>query len=157
MAGGVDSVEEYGNMGAARTKQETKGVRLPELAILLVALTFLAYIPALRCSYIWDDDIYVTGNGLLTAPDGLTRIWFLAHPYAPYFPMVNRAQHRQSPTTRAEDLPTAQQHALGSSKCKLPQIVQCGEPNLGSQREGVTQDARVTLLSDARTKLLLRV
>jgi len=76
-------------MHAAETKPETKGIRLPGLAILLVALTFLAYIPALRCGYIWDDDIYVTRNPLLTAPDALTRIWFTAHPYTAYFPMVN--------------------------------------------------------------------
>jgi tetratricopeptide (TPR) repeat protein len=76
-------------MGAAETKQETNGIRLPDLALLLVILTFLAYLPALRCGYIWDDDIYVTANPLLTAPDGLRRIWFSPHTYPAYFPMVN--------------------------------------------------------------------
>ena len=58
------------------------------LAIALVVLTFLAYLPALRCGYIWDDDAYVTKNPLLTAPDGLERIWFSAHHQSQYFPLV---------------------------------------------------------------------
>ncbi len=59
------------------------------LALVLVIVTFLAYAPALRCGYIWDDDFYVTQNPLLTAPDGLKRIWFSAHKYPAYFPLVN--------------------------------------------------------------------
>ena len=58
------------------------------LAIALVILTFLAYLPALRCGYVWDDDFYVTKNPLLTAPDGLERIWFSAHHQSQYFPLV---------------------------------------------------------------------
>jgi tetratricopeptide (TPR) repeat protein len=58
------------------------------LAILLVVLTFLAYIPALRGGFVWDDDAYVTRNPLLTAPDGLERIWFSAHHQSQYFPLV---------------------------------------------------------------------
>jgi tetratricopeptide (TPR) repeat protein len=58
------------------------------LAIALVVLTFLAYLPALRCGYVWDDDAYVTKNPLLTAPDGLERIWFSAHNQSQYFPLV---------------------------------------------------------------------
>jgi tetratricopeptide (TPR) repeat protein len=66
-------------------------------ATLIILLTLAAYLPALRCGYIWDDDVYVTRNPLLTAPDGLRRIWFTAHPYTAYFPMVNttlRFEHR---------------------------------------------------------------
>jgi tetratricopeptide (TPR) repeat protein len=76
-------------MDTAGTNQQTKGVRLSSLAILLTVLTFLAYIPALRCGYIWDDDIYIARNPLLTAPNGLERIWSSTHPYTAYFPMVN--------------------------------------------------------------------
>ena len=76
-------------MAADETKTETQGVSWPGLAILLVVLTFVAYIPALRCGYIWDDDVYVTGNPFLTAPDGLQRIWFSPYTYPAYFPMVN--------------------------------------------------------------------
>ena len=38
--------------------------------------------------FIWDDDAYVTENTLLTAPDGLFRIWFSAHSQSQYFPLV---------------------------------------------------------------------
>lgn len=57
-------------------------------AILLAIATLLAYFPATRCGYIWDDDVYVTGNPLLTAPDGLRRIWFSLDSPSQYFPLV---------------------------------------------------------------------
>jgi tetratricopeptide (TPR) repeat protein len=44
--------------------------------VLLLALSFLAYQPGLRGGFIWDDDIYLTGNPLIHAPDGLARFWF---------------------------------------------------------------------------------
>ena len=51
--------------------------RYPLLAgVLLVALAFAAYQPALRGGFIWDDDLYLTGNPLIHAPDGLARFWF---------------------------------------------------------------------------------
>jgi tetratricopeptide (TPR) repeat protein len=56
-------------------------------ALLLLA-TLLAYLPAVHCGYIWDDDVYVTGNPLLTAPDGLWRIWFSFDSPSQYFPLV---------------------------------------------------------------------
>ena len=43
--------------------------------VLLVALSFVAYQPALRGGFIWDDDIYLTGNRLIHSPDGLGRFW----------------------------------------------------------------------------------
>ena len=43
--------------------------------VLLLALSFVAYQPALRGGFIWDDDIYLTGNRLIHAPDGLARFW----------------------------------------------------------------------------------
>jgi tetratricopeptide (TPR) repeat protein len=55
---------------------------------LLVLLTLAAYLPALRAGFIWDDNAYVTENPLLTAPDGLARIWFSAHHQSQYFPLV---------------------------------------------------------------------
>jgi protein O-mannosyl-transferase len=55
---------------------------------LLVLLTLAAYLPALRAGFIWDDNAYVTENPLLTAPDGLARIWFSAHQQSQYFPLV---------------------------------------------------------------------
>ena len=45
-------------------------------AVGLGLLTILIYRPAWHGGFIWDDDRYVTHNHLLTAPDGLRRIWF---------------------------------------------------------------------------------
>jgi protein O-mannosyl-transferase len=47
-----------------------------------------AYLPALRCGFIWDDDAYVTENLLLVAPNGLNDIWLSAHSQSQYFPLV---------------------------------------------------------------------
>jgi tetratricopeptide (TPR) repeat protein len=54
----------------------------------LAAITFAAYIPAVGAGFIWDDDIWVTDNPLLSAPDGLRRIWFSTDSPSQYFPMV---------------------------------------------------------------------
>ncbi len=56
-------------------------------ALLLLALA-AAYRPALSGGFVWDDDFYVTRNPLLTAPDGLRRIWFSADSPSQYFPLV---------------------------------------------------------------------
>jgi len=38
--------------------------------------------------FLWDDDVYITNNELLTAPDGLRRIWFSLDSPSQYFPLV---------------------------------------------------------------------
>ena len=58
----------------------------PAAAILLV--TAVAYLPAMHAGFVWDDDHYVTENPLLTAPDGLWRIWFSLHRQSQYFPLT---------------------------------------------------------------------
>jgi tetratricopeptide (TPR) repeat protein len=66
------------------------------LGLLLVTATVLAYQPAWHAGFIWDDDAYVTGNPLLTAPDGLKRIWFSTDSPSQYFPLtysVFRLEH----------------------------------------------------------------
>src|SRR6202008_1056165 len=55
---------------------------------LLVAITVTAYQSVWRAGFIWDDDIYVTFNPLLTAPDGLKRIWLSLDSPSQYFPLV---------------------------------------------------------------------
>ncbi len=60
----------------------------PFLAGLLILLTFFAYLPALHCGFIWDDDLYVTQNPMLTDARGLREIWFSAHTQSQYFPLV---------------------------------------------------------------------
>src|SRR6266487_2081695 len=56
--------------------------------LLLASVTILAYRPAWHGGYLWDDDAYVTNNELLTAPDGLRRIWFSFESPSQYFPLV---------------------------------------------------------------------
>jgi tetratricopeptide (TPR) repeat protein len=56
--------------------------------LLLVLATVAAFAPVFWAGFIWDDDAYVTGNTLLTTPDGWWRIWFSAHFQSQYFPLV---------------------------------------------------------------------
>lgn len=57
-------------------------------ACIIILLTFIAYIPAMHGGFIWDDNKYVTENPLLTAPDGLKRIWFSKDAPSQYFPLT---------------------------------------------------------------------
>ncbi|MDH7482780.1 MAG: O-GlcNAc transferase, partial [Armatimonadota bacterium] len=67
-------------------KAERKKIVLGIAAI--VIMTAFAYIPAVYGGFVWDDDDYVTKNPLLTAPDGLRRIWFTLDSPSQYFPLV---------------------------------------------------------------------
>jgi tetratricopeptide (TPR) repeat protein len=49
----------------------------------------LAYLPALRCGFIWDDDDYVKNNPVLRSPEGLRRIWLDLHATPQYYPLVH--------------------------------------------------------------------
>jgi len=56
-------------------------------ALLLIGVTFLAYLPTLKAGFIWDDDTFLTRNPLMKAGDGLYRFWFTTQ--APdYFPVT---------------------------------------------------------------------
>lgn len=58
--------------------------------LLLLAVTFIAYLPALHAGYIWDDGAAVTNNGLLRSSHGLWQIWTdpAAIPQSHYWPLV---------------------------------------------------------------------
>ena len=57
------------------------------LGVLLAMVTILAYLPALRGGFIWDDHSHVESNPSLFGPGGLKRIWFSLD--APqYYPLV---------------------------------------------------------------------
>lgn len=58
--------------------------------ILLFAVIFLAYLPALRAGFldIWDDGEYVSRNPALTAAGGLQRIWTEPRSSPQYYPLV---------------------------------------------------------------------
>src|SRR5262249_1834879 len=57
-------------------------------ALVLAAVTILVYRPAWNGGFLWDDDDYITNNELLTAHDGLRRIWFSLDSPSQYFPLV---------------------------------------------------------------------
>lgn len=63
-----------------------KAIALPAAALL--ALTIVAYLPALRAGYIWDDPDYVTNNATLRSTDGLRQIWFDTSATPQYYPAV---------------------------------------------------------------------
>ena len=67
------------------------GLASPRLwhGALIVLLVFLAYLPALRGGFIWDDDTYVTENPTLHDLHGLQRIWFEVGAVPQYYPMVH--------------------------------------------------------------------
>jgi protein O-mannosyl-transferase len=57
-------------------------------ALLLAALVVLIYMPSHRGGFLLDDDLLVSGNPLIKAPDGLQKIWFTTQ--APdYWPVTN--------------------------------------------------------------------
>jgi protein O-mannosyl-transferase len=56
--------------------------------LLLAAITIFAYRPAWNGGFLWDDDDYIVKNDLLTASDGLQRIWFSLDSPSQYFPLV---------------------------------------------------------------------
>lgn len=62
--------------------------RIYFFVLLLAAVTILTYRPAWHGGFLWDDDAYVTNNDLLTARDGLWRIWFSFDSPSQYFPLV---------------------------------------------------------------------
>lgn len=58
-------------------------------AALLVVLVFVAFWPALRAGFIWDDNRYVTQNPLLADAAGLRRIWTDLRSNPQYYPLVH--------------------------------------------------------------------
>src|SRR4030042_258093 len=67
------------------------------IAAVLIIACLIAYTPAMRAGYIWDDDAYVTENPLITAKDGLKQIWFSFNQPSQYFPLtytVFRLEHK---------------------------------------------------------------
>ena len=41
----------------------------------IVGLTLLAYIPAMRAGFIWDDNKMITGNPVVQDSEGIKEIW----------------------------------------------------------------------------------
>jgi tetratricopeptide (TPR) repeat protein len=57
-------------------------------SVVLILVTVLAYLPALRAEFIWDDDNYVEHNSALRSADGLYRIWFEPGATPQFYPLV---------------------------------------------------------------------
>lgn len=57
-------------------------------AALIILLTVVAYLPVLRCGFIWDDDNLVVGNPLIKMSDGLYRFWCTTQP-PDYWPLTS--------------------------------------------------------------------
>lgn len=58
------------------------------LAALLLLLTFMVYVPALRGGFVWDDRYLLTENPLIQAQDGIRRFWLTTEP-PEYLPLTN--------------------------------------------------------------------
>jgi tetratricopeptide (TPR) repeat protein len=57
-------------------------------ALVLLALTFLAYQPIWNAGFLWDDNVMLTENRFVQSPDGLSGIWFSTE-QPDYFPMTS--------------------------------------------------------------------
>src|SRR3954470_20745915 len=68
---------------SAGTKDISKWVP----ALVLIALVGVAFWPALKNGFIWDDDLMLTENPLIKAADGLRLIWFTTKP-TDFFPVT---------------------------------------------------------------------
>jgi len=84
---------EMGNVGQAEPlshRLSTPGKSLQRYWIsALAVLAFLAYIPALRAGWIWDDHNYVTENFHLHTIHGLRELWLRPGAVPQYYPMTH--------------------------------------------------------------------
>jgi tetratricopeptide (TPR) repeat protein len=72
----------------ARPNESMDSRRFWLAAAALAGITLLAYLPALRGGFIWDDDSFLTLNPLVKASDGLRRFWFTTQA-ADYWPVTS--------------------------------------------------------------------
>ena len=73
---------------AGTTRPQSICFKTIALGALLCVVTVLAYLPALKGGFIWDDDTYLTQNRLIKAADGLYRYWFTREA-ADYWPATS--------------------------------------------------------------------
>src|SRR5262245_46143331 len=66
----------------------TRRHRPAALALGIAILTIVAYGPAFRAGWVWDDDSYVTANPTLRSWNGLARIWLEPGAVAQYYPLT---------------------------------------------------------------------
>ena len=73
--------------GQPRTIQPSKRWEIAKVAAIILA-GVLAYLPALRGGFVWDDEPLITANPLMRTPSGLAEIWSGSRT-ADYFPVTN--------------------------------------------------------------------
>jgi len=73
---------------AGEPTAEPRAWSLVLVGLMLVVLTLVAYGPAYRAGFIWDDDDYVTDNATLDDADGLARIWLEPGATPQYYPLT---------------------------------------------------------------------
>lgn len=56
-------------------------------ALLLIAATFVAYLPVLHAGFIWDDDAHISSNQALYSWTGLRQIWTTPGATMQYYPL----------------------------------------------------------------------
>jgi tetratricopeptide (TPR) repeat protein len=67
-------------------KQHTLMIVMGVMCIIVASL--VVYTPSMHGGYIWDDDVYVENNALLSSPSGLWNIWMGKGVPSQYVPMV---------------------------------------------------------------------
>jgi len=83
------SRKQNSNVSALRASASDLGWQRVLAGVLLIAGAVLAaYWPSLRGDFVLDDEILVSQNNLVRAPDGLLRFWFSTEP-ADYWPVTN--------------------------------------------------------------------
>src|SRR3972149_3870218 len=80
---------------AAKVQPRTRASRAPSTGIvaglvLIIAAVFITYLPSINGDFILDDDMLLTKNELVQAPDGLLKFWFSTESHD-YWPVTNTA------------------------------------------------------------------
>jgi tetratricopeptide (TPR) repeat protein len=81
--------------GAVELFQRQRGLAIGLGAAFIVVASLIAYAPALRGDFLWDDDYHVSNNRLLESWGGLQQIWFDVfggprnYPLPQYYPMTH--------------------------------------------------------------------
>jgi tetratricopeptide (TPR) repeat protein len=82
----VESAPQVASEGSSRKQRLRRGL---VAGALLVALVILAYLPALRAGFVWDDDDYITANANLRDLSGLAQTWVAPRSLPQYYPLVH--------------------------------------------------------------------
>lgn len=73
---------------AEAASHERSALNPSVLAVSLMLMAFVAYVPAMRGGFIWDDDYYVTKNVNLKSAQGLRDTWLSPSTLPQYYPLV---------------------------------------------------------------------